>query len=392
MEEKDKIRARLEKMSKELRQRAIEMEEAVTISRNIKLKDIEAQKRLIVETEEKLSYYKYVLDRMLEERWGESQRRKKAEAQAPKERVFAQASTGDEAEGDVPSPEERSFALNGKTKEEILESGTLTEKIRLFLCYKDDNGYADSKARLTNEEVKLIIHSINTKEDRDKAAKFSKEYEGLCKYGEQLRFYFKRFQTCFSALAKVLNEWDSYEITAQIQTAQIRAIIDMPTAEEAGGIPNYFDSEEQKQSVITNIVERVESIQLNGAALKWDGRKNLFKVEVYKTGLYGAALKEAKETAEAMADFKALAVAAEEFIAQSELGYTPISIQLPIQNAKEERYTRYLVKNLRFFRSELKPSHTSEQAQRALIPDFYQTKPNREFLRDARAALQSYVK
>ena len=101
-------------------------------------------------------------------------------------------------------------------------------------------------------------------------------------------------------------------------------------------------------------------------------------------------LKEAKETAEAMADFKALAVAAEEFIAQSELGYTPISIEMPIQNAKEERYTRYLVKNLRYFRSEFlqKKSHTSEDRKRALIPDYYETKPNKDLYRDAKAILK----
>ena len=379
-------------MSRELRQKAVEMEEALTISRNLRLKDIEAQKQLIAETEEKLSYYKRVLAQMEGKQWADSQRRQKAEAQAPQERIFAQASTGDEAEGDVPTPEERSFALNGKTKEEVLDNGTLAEKIRLFLCYKDDNGYQDSKAYLTDEEVQKLAQSIRTKEDTEIVANYTKEFDALCKFGEQLRFYFKRFQTCFSALAKILNEWDSYEATAQIQTKQIRAIIDMPTAEEANGSPHLFEDEEQRQNLINNIVDQVESIQLNGAALKWDGRNNHFRVEIYKGGLYEAALKEAKETAEAMADFKALAVAAEEFIAQSELGYTPISIEMPIQNAKEERYTRYLVKNLSFFRSELKRSHTSAERRRALIPDYYQSKPNRDFLRDARAALRSYIK
>ena len=389
MDNKDR-RKRLEDSLREIRQRAIEMEEAIRLSRNLRDKDIEAQKRLIEETEEKLRLYRLVLAQIIAEQWAEKRHRRQGADKAPEDRVFAQASTGEEAEGLVPSIEERIFALNGKTREQTFESGSLIEKMRGYLCFKDDSGYLGSEAELSIKEQQQLTLSIKTKEDADKAQGYIREYENLCRFGEQLRFYFKRFQTCYSALAKILNEWDSYEATAQIQTKQIRAIIDMPTAEEANGSPHLFEDEEQRQNLINNIVDQVESIQLNGAALKWDGRNNHFRVEIYKGGLYEAALKEAKETAEAMADFKALAVAAEEFIAQSELGYTPISIEMPIQNAKEERYTRYLVKNLRYFRSEFlqKKSHTSEDRKRALIPDYYETKPNKDLYRDAKAILK----
>ena len=133
--EKEVIRAKLDRMTRELREKAIEMEEAIKISRSLRLKDMETIKQLIAETEEKLSYYKQVLTQMEAEQWAGSLDRRKAAKISTDERVFAQASNGDEAEGDVATPEERAFKLNGKTKEEVLESGSLLEKIRLYLCY-----------------------------------------------------------------------------------------------------------------------------------------------------------------------------------------------------------------------------------------------------------------
>lgn len=395
MEEKDKIGARLEEMTKSLRQKAIEMEEAITIARNLKNKDIEAQKKLIEETEEKLRYYKYILARILAEQWAEKRQRigrahRAHEAEAPEDRVFAQASTGDEAEGDVPSPEERAFALNGKTKQEVLESGSLVEKIRLYLCYRDDNGYAGSTSHLTAEEMEKITLSIKTIEEQSSVDKWLNEYNSLCRFGEQLRFYFKGFQTSFAALAKLLNLWESYDNLAKFQTEQVRALIDMPTEEETNGETDFFTSEEQKDKTISNIIEVVEGIKLSEGKLRWDGSRS-FIADIYEAGgLYEKILQEAMETEAAMSDFKALAVAAEQFIEKSELHYTPISIQMPIENAKTERYTRYLVKNLSYFRSDFsqKRSFTTEMKKRALIPDYYETKPNKELYRDARAILK----
>lgn len=400
MEEKDKTRARLEEMTKSLRQKAIEMEEAITISRNLKNKDIEAQKKLIEETEEKLRYYKYILAKILAEKWAEKRQRigRTLRAEAPEDRVFAQASTGDEAEGAVPTIEERIFALNGKTRKETFEQGTLIEKMRAYLCVKDDTNYLGSEANLTENEVQQITHSITTIEEQNSVDMWLREYDNLCRFGEQLRFYFKRFQTCFASLAKLLNQWDSYEETAQNLTRQIREAIDATSGDEPRKRDNspHFESEEEREAVINFLFSVAETRALNGATLKWDGKTNTFTAEIYGEGqLYERVLQEAMETEAAMSDFKALSLAAEEFIEKSELQYTPISIQMPTQNAKEERYTRYLVKNLSYFRSEYLRKRrekgsplTLGEKKRALIPDYYETKPNKELYRDARAILK----
>ena len=72
----------------------------------------------------------------------------------------------------------------------------------------------------------------------------------------------------------------------------------------------------------------------------------------------------------------------------------PISIQQSIENAEEERYTRYLVKNLRYFRSELNQkiargeNVTPQDKQKAVIPDFYEVKPSKNVLADCKAAIK----
>lgn len=396
-DKKDRLRARLEQMTTDLRQRAIDMEEAITISRNLKAKDIEAQKQLIEDTEEKLRYYRQVLNHMLVQRWAEEQRRRKpVSLQATKERVFAQASTGDEAEGDVATPEERAFKLNGKTKEEVLESGSLLEKIRLYLCYFDDNGYADSKGKLTIEEEEQIRLSIKSKEDADKVRGYFNEYTELNRFGGQLRYYFKRYQTCFSALAKILNEWDSQDRIAQRLTDRARGYLDAPLKD--GGL---LVSEEDRRIAFGALLSLAYNLREDDILIQWDEKAQAFKANVYEVGgLYDKALQEAKETADALSDFKAIAVAANEFILKSELHYTPISIEIAVENVLQERYTRYLVKNLSYFRSEyLKRLRekgkgyrpTSDEKKRAIIPDFIETKPNKDFLRDARATLRKNI-
>ena len=399
--EKKVIRAKLDRMTRDLRQKAIEMEEAITISRSLRLKDMETIKQLIAETEEKLSYYKQVLTQMEAEQWAGSLDRRKAAKISTDERVFAQASNGDEAEGDVATPEERAFKLNGKTKEEVLESGSLLEKVRLYLCYFDDNGYADSKGKLTPEEEEQIRLSINSKEDADNVRGYFNEYTELNRFGGQLRYYFKRYQTCFSALAKLLNEWDSQDRIAQRLTDRARGYLDTPlnTPFEDGDV---LESEEERRIAFGALLSLAYNLRDDDILIQWDEKEQAFKANVYETGgLYDKALQEAKETADALSDFKAIAVAANEFIQKSELHYTPISIEIAIENVLQERYTRYLVKNLSYFRSEyLKRIRekgkgyrpTSDEKRRAIIPDFIETKPNKDFLRDARATLKSNIK
>ena len=391
--EQDQIRAKLEEITKNLRQQAKEMDEAIATSRALKYQDLEEQMRRVEEAEARLSYYKQILSQMISKQWAEKQRRRGIERKAPEDRVFAQASTSEEAEGTIPTIEERIFALNGKTRRETFEHGTLTEKIRAYLCFKDDSNYLGGETNLTEREWQQITLSIETPEDSERANRYMREFDRLCRCGEQLSYYFKRFQAMFSPLARLLNLWDMWDEKAQHYTAEIRKLQEIPIfgEEPTGkrtGATLRFGSKEMKEKAIERAIKHYESMKIDGVKLEYNRTKNsIFANVFYQGGLYDKILQEAKEAETAMGDFNAIAFAAEEAINKSELHYTPISIEIPIENAKTERYTRYLVKNLRYFRSELKRSHTSEDRKRALIPDYYEAKPNKVLYRAARADL-----
>lgn len=320
--------------------------------------------------------------------------------QGAKERTFANPQNADEATGKIPtleelangSPDLHPSGWKWKSKEEILESGTLLEKLRLYFSSGDLSGYFGTNGELTKREQAKIAASIRTNEDRKIVQQCYKEYYTLIDYGKELRFYFKRFQTTYAMLAVLLNKWDSYQITAGNLTLMYSCIdgdklpITPPDGtederEKWGKIGELYAKYIQEFFVKGNL-----GLNMDGAGLFFSQKENCFFVDVDLdgAGLYNEVLKEAKETAEALADFKAFAVAIEEFIEKSKLRFMPISIQMSIENAEEENYTRYLVKNLSFFRSELNLRKekgeriTPEDEKRAVIPDYYEVTPTKE--------------
>lgn len=338
--------------------------------------------------------------------------------QDAKKRTFANAQNAEEAEGTLPTLEE---LANGKqlpskeqldtgevvmgtprgwkTKSEILEDGTLIEKVRLYFSSLDLSGYFGDNGKLSREEVAKVAASIRTKEDKELVEKCYREYSALRKYGEQLRFYFKRFQTSFAMLAVLLNKWDSYEqraaeYTQEYNSLGARTIEINVTGTKATQIPN-----EILQGALTEYVEKLNSRgSFDGAKLYFDEATTSFKVKVDgKGGLYSQIKQEARAAKDDLRDFKAFTDAVEEFIKGSTLFYMPISIQMSIENAEEERYTRYLVKNLSFFRSELNVRRengeaiTPEDEKRAVIPDFYEVTPTKEVYKSCKKYIKELM-
>lgn len=317
--------------------------------------------------------------------------------QDAKRRTFANPQNADEATGEMPTLEQLS---NGnpdlhpdgwrwKSKDEILGSGTLLEKLRLYFSSEDLSGYFGTNGALTEQERANIVASIRTNEDRKIVQQCYKEYYTLIDYGNELRFYFKRFQTTYAMLATLLNKWDDYENTAK-QLTNIYQMMEStrfsitPHGEEEAPLEKWDKLYSSVEIETWLSKQEKQNVFFNGAELKFN--KGVFWVDIEKggIGLYSDVEKESKETAEALADFKAFFVAIDEFIKKSKLRFMPISIQMSIENAEEERYTRYLVKNLSFFRSELNlrkekgESITPEEEKRAVIPDYYEVTPTKE--------------
>lgn len=326
-----------------------------------------------------------------------------------KERIFANPQRGEDTEPELPSLEQ---LANGHitpsdgerkimTKEEIIENGTLLQKLRLFISNIDLSGYFETKDELlTKEEREKLTSSVITDEDRKLSTHCVKEYKAISNFGKLLNFFFKRFQTSYAILAVLLNKWDSYEYTAKQLTllyslmkhSSIEICEDGENGELLGG---EIYPEETRQSFIQDLLY---SNVLDGATLKFDKKTENFYIDIEeKGGLYSQILEEAKSTTIDLSDFKAYTIVAEDFINRSTLKYMPTSIQLSIENAEQEMYARYLVKNLRYFRSELNQRKergetiTPEDEKRAVIPDFYEVKPSKNVLADCKAYIKKMI-
>ena len=336
----------------------------------------------------------------MEERTGQEQ----------KERIFANPQTGDEAEPDLPPLEQLANGYNlitpsdGEykimTKEEIISRGTPLQKIRLLISNIDLNGYFEAKEELSKEERVKILTSIQTKEEEKLLKVCIKEYDTISNFGKLLSFFFKRFQTSYAILAVLLNKWDSYEYTAKQLTILYNSMkasyITIWEADENQMPTKVEEVELYTENTRHNFInDLIYSNVLDGATLLFNEKTESFYIDVEeKGGLYSKILEEAKSATKDLSDFKAYTIVAENFIKKSTLKYMPISIQQSIENAVEERYTRYLVKNLRYFRSELNQriakgeTVTPQEKKWAVIPDFYEVKPSKNVLADCKAAIK----
>lgn len=333
----------------------------------------------------------------------EKEEKKKIE-QEIKERVFATPRNGDEAEPDLPTLEQlangyisQSDGDKMMTKEDIIKKGTILQKIRLILANIDLNGYFEAEGVLSKAERIMLLDSIQTEEDRKLLDDCVKEYKTISNFGSRLNYFFKRFQTSFAVLAVLLNKWDSCEFTAKKLTLLYYITQTEVIAYFEGEPPEQWERKEKyPEEIRKRLIEDLEFSQvLDGAALKFDKEKGKFYVDVNEEGnLYSQIIEESKSVSTELSNFKAYVVVAEDYIKKSKLQYIPTTIKMSVENAKSERYTRFLVKNKRYFRSEINKKKamgetiTKEDEKIALIPDFYEVKPSRNILADCKEAIK----
>ena len=309
--------------------------------------------------------------------------------EAEKERSFAQASNSDEAEGELPSLETQLGST--MSEQDILERGTLLQRARLYYSLRDFDGYFGSEQSDPDEAKAAVIASIKSKDDIEKLRQCEIEYTSLQRYGQRLTYYFKRFQTNFGILAGLLLLWDNYDKEAARLTATYKR-----WKKRDPDVAQWF--------VELTLMANGEN-RWGGAGLRFDEEKGAFLADVEpeadERSLYTRIQKEATETTEALSDFKAYAMVVEAFLCdelpqKSLLHYKPISIQIGIENAEEERYTRYIIKNRSFFRSEINyrrskgETITPEEERRAVIPDFYEVEPTPEVYENCIDGLLGY--
>lgn len=294
---------------------------------------------------------------------GEDFKRKFAEVK----RKFAEPKNSEEAEGLLPETTGKV-----KAKKQILAGDNLLDKLRLLFSHYDFMGYWDVEPILSDRDMLKIKDSIKTKADLELYGECMREYQTIKRFGNRLKYCFKCFQVSYSCLAVLLNRLDSYEEL----TKRVKRTFEM--------LQGWVKEEKKKEMGKINLDRVIENyketgdFKLEGAEIVFNPETNTIELDDSK--LYEEILKEAAVVANELADFKAHIEAADYYIENSHLKYTPISIEMSWENAILEKYTRYLVKNKRYFLSELfhkidKGEQPTEEEQRyAVIADYQETK------------------
>lgn len=284
-------------------------------------------------------------------------------------RTLANPQTTEEADTQLP-PFEKQLGLN-MTEREIISHGSLLDKIKLYCTLWDYSNYFGSTTSSPDTARESVQASILTQADKDVVDKCVSEFSALQVYGQKVLYYFKRFQSSFCVLAKFIIMWESYE-------------------REAANLTAIFKRWKKKDPKAAEWLVN-DIIKFAGDPLQFDREGEKFFVDVDRPSfnLYKRLIEEVGQTERDLADFKAYAVAIEEYISgkfkfKSTLNYLPISIQTNIDNAIEERYIRYVINNLAYFRSNLSARRsrgetiTPADERRAVIPDYWEVEPTQE--------------
>ena len=297
-----------------------------------------------------------------------------------KNRVFVTPPAADEAEEDLPSFKEVLSWYTTKTKEEVIESGTLKERLHLYFVGADFNTYFHADTNISKREGDQLLACIDGssewgQEKQAKLQKCVKEYQAIMTYSGHLRSFYLRAQACFAVLSNLINRLDTYERTAEKLTS-----LYLSTGQDTDKLLDLWDKD------------------FEGARLVFHEEDNEFWVDGWvarnaKYGLRKEILYAADDAASTLSDFKAYVKAGKEFVASSFLQYQPISMRMAIKNAEEERYPRYMVKNLSHFRSEMNrriangEAITEEERVRAFIPDFYEVRTPEDMYQNCKALI-----
>ena len=305
------------------------------------------------------------------------------EAYKKRKRVFVTPPAANEAEEDPPSFKEVLSCYTPKTKEEIIESGTLKERLLLFLAGADFKTGSLTGGNLTEKENKRLLNCIIESSEREPSKramrlKCAKEYQAIMQYSGQLRCSYLRSQACFAILANLLNRLEAYGETAE----KLTSLFQTTKGQDANTLLELWGKD------------------FKGARLLFDEERQSFYVDANEpNGTRYSLNKEiedaADDAASTLSDFKAYAKAGEEFVKGTFLKYQPISMRMAVKNVEEERYPRYMVRDLSYFRSDINrrmadgETITPEEERRAVIPDFYEV-PTPEDMYQACKALFIY--
>lgn len=251
----------------------------------------------------------------------------------------------------------------------IIKEGTPEERAYLIIrSYDNKNFGLKGILELTEKQIKAIKDGIKTEEEYDLFNSYIRLYFDLREYKSELYKFVKLYQVGIGLLAKVVTQWDGYNKMAETLTA---LLVDGRSEEE---IQNKLSS---LSPVINN-----EFVKY-----KYDPEKKAIVADIFfKGGLYEKIKKEQHTAEEFLRMAKACIVVIEEYISVSDFFLVvPMSMEMSIDNVKNETYSRYLISKehhlseINYRRIDKGEPVSPEEELLAVVPDYYEVKPDEEF-------------
>lgn len=253
--------------------------------------------------------------------------------------------------------------------EEIIEHGTTKQRAALAVVSVDINRFI-RKGGLSAEQRKRLVNKMYEapKKEQEKYTFYIEEARKMMRYADKVNFAFKVFQTEVGYLSQYLIAWDKYEEEAKACTE----------------ILCKFENE--KEELYIKIKEALLSSHSTweGAALSFNEEKKEFFVNVYVEGsLLKSIFASTEDLQNALIYFKTLAEAGEDYIWETAPFCEPYSMEMIIENAREERFVRALcspcyLRSVIRIREESGEEVPAEEHFRAIIPDYYALPINEE--------------
>lgn len=257
---------------------------------------------------------------------------------------------------------------------EICSTATPKQKAILIASSQDTSSREKSGEVLTPEEEKYLRNSIKTDAERKEFNKWINSYNVLRQYYPALAFAHLSFQKSVMNLLAFVQQWEDYQ-------------------EEENHLNSLLVEFENRgdSAAVEAIKKRVVSLRLDGARFIVD-EEGYFKLKL--EGLRGSLQRMSAQAGYLLEESKTFLIAIEEWIKKRDCeALMPKGMKAIAEEVREDyglavapKYSSKILK----MREERGETITEEQRERALVPNFENTKIREDLKRDLEKVILSY--
>ena len=275
---------------------------------------------------------------------------------------------------DARKAERENLGKNKKTDDNfdinrIIREGSIEEKAAAVIRSQDFEKLGiKSKLVLTRRQMSAINKSITDKKDRELFMSYLKLYTDLFKYQRELFKFVKVYQVGIGILAKEVTKWDEYNKMAETLS--------------------YIYSGKDEAEVQEELKKLEPIINNELVQYKYDQEKKSVVADIFRDGGLYKRIKEAQENAEEyLAMVKSSIIVVEDFLYSNNYFFVfPMAMEMDVDRIKNETFSRLLIdkkhhlSEVNYKKIDKGLPVSPEEELLAVVPDYYEVKPDEEFL------------